>query len=551
MSETPLLGLPLLESNQAQKHVTHNEALLLLDAAIHLSVKSRDLTAPPAPVSDGDRYLVAASATGVWAGRDGQLAIVEASAWRFLAPRNGWRLWVEDEAKFLLFDGIDWRDLQDIDELSNMSLLGVNTTADADNRLAVASSAVLLSHAGSDHRLKINKQAAADTASLLMQTDYAGRAELGLAGDDDFHVKVSPDGSNWFDAVAIDRVTGSVRFPHSVSPSVIYTDKMAASLAAIPAPVNRIRLMFHSAATARGGAWYRRVAGEPAHDLKFQDALGAWWEIDETELCITMAGAAGDGVTDDTQAQQRAFAYCSLTNRTLRYPPGIFLTTAKLAVTSGFRIVGTGEGADQSTATNPAYPCAIQWNGTNTGTDFIIEVKSPVAGNYVYGFHIDGVALKGANLAHGGLLFASARFCGWGNLWVDRCRVVHVQMDDSNAALLAFCHGDFLKMVAGTAAAALSARGLVIRGRCPQRAPPTSRSTAFTATCRTAMAWLSVTVTTPSSARSSLAPMMAGTACASRGRGPMAISGPRARTGCSGAAPGSMPRTARRTSSTG
>ena len=28
MSDTPLLGLPLLAAAQAQKHITHNEALL-------------------------------------------------------------------------------------------------------------------------------------------------------------------------------------------------------------------------------------------------------------------------------------------------------------------------------------------------------------------------------------------------------------------------------------------------------------------------------------------------------------------------------------------
>ena len=33
MSDTPLIGLPLIEASQAQKHVTHNEALLLLDAS--------------------------------------------------------------------------------------------------------------------------------------------------------------------------------------------------------------------------------------------------------------------------------------------------------------------------------------------------------------------------------------------------------------------------------------------------------------------------------------------------------------------------------------
>ena len=64
MSDTPLLALPLLEASQAQKHVTHNEALLLLDAMVHLAAISRALAAPPASPGDGDRYLVAASATG-------------------------------------------------------------------------------------------------------------------------------------------------------------------------------------------------------------------------------------------------------------------------------------------------------------------------------------------------------------------------------------------------------------------------------------------------------------------------------------------------------
>ena len=63
MPDTPLIGLPLLEASQAQKHVTHNEALLLLDAMLHLAVISRALATPPASPGDGDRYLVAASAT--------------------------------------------------------------------------------------------------------------------------------------------------------------------------------------------------------------------------------------------------------------------------------------------------------------------------------------------------------------------------------------------------------------------------------------------------------------------------------------------------------
>ncbi|MBI2720353.1 MAG: DUF2793 domain-containing protein [Rhizobiales bacterium] len=83
MSETPLLGLPLIEAAQAQKHVTHNEALLQLDAAVHLSVVNRTSVAPPASPAEGDRYLVAASATGAWAGNSGKIAAWQAGAWHY------------------------------------------------------------------------------------------------------------------------------------------------------------------------------------------------------------------------------------------------------------------------------------------------------------------------------------------------------------------------------------------------------------------------------------------------------------------------------------
>ena len=43
---TPRLGLPLLAAAQAQKHVTHNEALTVLDVLAQIAVKSRSLTLP-------------------------------------------------------------------------------------------------------------------------------------------------------------------------------------------------------------------------------------------------------------------------------------------------------------------------------------------------------------------------------------------------------------------------------------------------------------------------------------------------------------------------
>ena len=88
------------------------------------------------------------------------------------------------------------------------ALFGVNATADATTKFAVAAAASLFNHAGNGHQHKINKNAAGDTASLLFQTGTSGRAEMGTTGDDDFHFKVSADGSTWKEAIVIDRTTG-------------------------------------------------------------------------------------------------------------------------------------------------------------------------------------------------------------------------------------------------------------------------------------------------------------------------------------------------------
>ena len=49
--DTDILGLPLILPAQAQKHVTHNEALVALDVIVQLSVINRDQTVPPAAAS--------------------------------------------------------------------------------------------------------------------------------------------------------------------------------------------------------------------------------------------------------------------------------------------------------------------------------------------------------------------------------------------------------------------------------------------------------------------------------------------------------------------
>ncbi|MET0568135.1 MAG: DUF2793 domain-containing protein [Hyphomicrobiaceae bacterium] len=210
MATTPNLDLPYIAAAQAQKHVTHNEAIRALDAVVQLAVLDRGLTAAPSSPVDGDRYIVAAGATGSWSGHDDEIAAWQDGVWAFFAAGEGWLAWVADEAALLAFDGADWISATASAALQNVPMIGVNATADTTNRLAVASAATLFNHAGAGHQHKINKNAAADTASLLLQTGLSGRAEIGLTGNDDLTVKVSADGSSWSEAIAIDRSTGRV-----------------------------------------------------------------------------------------------------------------------------------------------------------------------------------------------------------------------------------------------------------------------------------------------------------------------------------------------------
>ena len=216
MEQTTNLKMPFIMPSQAQKHVTHNEALLALDVLVQLSVLDRHLAAPPPLPVEGCRYIVAAPATGAWAGKSGQVAAWQDGAWAFHLPVSGWLAWVADEQRILAYDGSGWVDTLSLG-VNPASMVGVNTTADATNRLAVKSPAVLFDNLGAGQQVKVNKAAAGDTASVLFQTGYSGRAEFGLTGDDDWHVKVSADGSAWTEALKVSNADGRVLMPAAVA----------------------------------------------------------------------------------------------------------------------------------------------------------------------------------------------------------------------------------------------------------------------------------------------------------------------------------------------
>ncbi|CAM5772720.1 DUF2793 domain-containing protein [Bosea minatitlanensis] len=107
---TTNLGLPQLAADQAQKHVTVNEGLALLDALVMPAVKTRSLSAPPASPNEGERWIIGASPTGLWASKAGQIAVWLSGAWTFLIPNAGWTIHVEDERLTLTWSDGAWRD---------------------------------------------------------------------------------------------------------------------------------------------------------------------------------------------------------------------------------------------------------------------------------------------------------------------------------------------------------------------------------------------------------------------------------------------------------
>lgn len=221
MSQSPRLSLPYIAPQQAQKHVTANEAFRRLDALVQLSAVSAATAAQPGLPAEGDAYILPAGATGAaWgAMAEGAIAAYQDGAWVEIAPGAGWRAYAGDTGALLVYDGAAWADVSSaIKTLQNLDLFGVGTVADAANPFSAKLNkalwtALTAGEGGSgDLRYTLNKEDAANVLSLLLQDGFSARAEMGLIGDDDFVIKVSNDGSAFNEALRIDAASGRLGF---------------------------------------------------------------------------------------------------------------------------------------------------------------------------------------------------------------------------------------------------------------------------------------------------------------------------------------------------
>lgn len=226
MDDTPRLGLPQIIGGQALKHITHNEALMRLDLLVQASVETSSLPSPPTSPIEGEAFIVPTGATGAWAGHVSEIAAFQAGAWTFYDPASGWQVFDKATGSLLVFSGTAWLALASTG--AGLLRLGINSTADATNRFSVSAPASLFSHEGAGHQIKINKAATGQTASLLFQNNWSGRAEMGLMGDNAWRIKVSADGSAWINALTLS-ADGHATFAGAVKPASDNAQTLGAS----------------------------------------------------------------------------------------------------------------------------------------------------------------------------------------------------------------------------------------------------------------------------------------------------------------------------------
>ncbi|MFE1599939.1 DUF2793 domain-containing protein [Methylobacterium sp. ID0610] len=372
MSEaTPILALPLLAAAQAQKHVTHNEALVLLDTLVQLAVLDKDLTSPPASPAEGDRYLIAgANPSGAWAGWAGRVVRYQDGAWTSAVPRPGWLAFVLDEGELYLYAAGAWVSYRTtLTVLQNLQRLGIGTTADAANPFAAKLNAALwtaltTAEGGSgDLRYTLNKEAAGNTLSLLFQSGWSGRAEIGLTGDDDLHLKVSADGSSWTEALRLDRTTGGADFRVA---EVAVASAATVDLGAIPALA--VTITGTSAITSFGSA------PRCLRLLRFAGALSLTHNAGALILpggasLTTAAGDTGLALSDGA-GTWRVIAYQRASGKPVTGPAAADITN------------GTATGRSVLTAASAAAGASALGLGTGNTPVFNGLVLGAAAGNF-------------------------------------------------------------------------------------------------------------------------------------------------------------------------
>ncbi len=189
---TQNISLEYLLQNQASPEITINEALTKIDALI-FNIAKNIVDALPENPTNGDVYIFSNNYTE----QPNKIGIyLTNKGWVFLAAKEGMIIFVQSQKKEFKFLQNIWQ------ENKVQSSLPSNVNFDDEN---------------GNTRLNINKSGETNTASHVFKSNWGGRAEFGLIGDDNFSLKVSSDGSNFVESFKIEKETGNINFKQNVS----------------------------------------------------------------------------------------------------------------------------------------------------------------------------------------------------------------------------------------------------------------------------------------------------------------------------------------------
>ncbi len=217
MTTSADLGIPYIETAQAQPDVTHNDALNLLQAVINGVISQGDTTPPGSP-TEGDAYIVGSSATGAWAGRDDCIAAYFGTSWVFLpnednngtpitpgARQEGLRVWVRDEAQYYVYVGdgaspetFSWTPLMSSSVLPELTVDNLHFDGNAISSLDTDGD-IDLSPNGAG-RVHLYRDSALTSSQLLLEEDGTGDAVMGftLTGGQSFMLGIDNSASDRF-----------------------------------------------------------------------------------------------------------------------------------------------------------------------------------------------------------------------------------------------------------------------------------------------------------------------------------------------------------------
>ncbi len=107
MADSPRLAIPLMADATEQNFATYSAGMAIIDQKLNVRVLD-ELTAPPGGESEGDMYLVIATATGDFATHEDELAYFINAAYVFYVAEVGQTIYIDDADVHKYWDGTNW-----------------------------------------------------------------------------------------------------------------------------------------------------------------------------------------------------------------------------------------------------------------------------------------------------------------------------------------------------------------------------------------------------------------------------------------------------------